>query len=84
MSKILPYIFLAITLILFGLIQANISFGSLGPIVVIAMIICPIIAFVLGIRNSGKEKWVPVVLSIVVILTVSLIGILGAAFLNEF
>ncbi|WP_026564905.1 hypothetical protein [Bacillus sp. UNC41MFS5] len=84
MSKVLPYIFLAISLILFGLIQANISFGNLGPIVVISMILCPIIALVLGIRNSGKGKWISVVLSIVVILTVSLIGIIGAAFLNEF
>ncbi|AIM17787.1 hypothetical protein HW35_17245 [Bacillus sp. X1(2014)] len=84
MSKIVPYILLAISLILFGLIQSGISFGSLGPIVVITMILCPILALILGIRNSGKGKWISVVLSVVVILTVSLIGIIGTAFLNEF
>ncbi|MED3625542.1 MULTISPECIES: hypothetical protein [Neobacillus] len=83
-TKISPYIFLFISLILFGLIQANISFGNFGPIVVIAMIVCPIIALVLGMKNSGKGKWFSIIISAVVFLTVSLLGIIGAGFLNEF
>ena len=82
--KISPYIFLALSLLFFILIQANISFGKFGPIVVIAMVICPFIALLFSIKGTGKGKWLAITFSIFFILTVSLLGFVATFLLKEF
>ncbi|WP_088043114.1 hypothetical protein [Bacillus sp. EAC] len=81
-----PYIFIAISLILFGLIT-NISFGPFGAFLVIAMIVSPFLASIFSIRNfrsKGIGKWVSLILSVIVISTISFLGIIAAFLLKEF
>ena len=86
-SSYVPYVFIAISLMLFGLIRTNISFGPFGAFMVIAIIVFPFLALIFSImnfRNKGKWKWVSLTLSVIVISTISLLGIIAAFLLKEF
>lgn len=76
--NVLSTICLGIFIVLFSLMFNGVSFGSLGKIAIISMLLFPLLGAIFGIKGrKGFVKWILVILNIIAFITIGYIVLLS-------
>ncbi|MDQ0231999.1 hypothetical protein [Metabacillus malikii] len=76
--NILSAICLGIFIILFSMMINGFSFGSLGKMAIISMILFPLLGAILGIKGKkGVNKWLLTIINFIALITIGYILLLS-------